>query len=133
MLKRSFIICIVICCTAITTHAQTLKITDVTSSNDKMYKDVAANALGKNLVLTIYDKSVKVEPSGQKSIILREQSEDYYYDITEENGGERWTASLTVNKSLGVVTSAVLIITVSQTDKGIMNKSASCTITAKRF
>ena len=131
MLKRLFIACLIILGSIATSHAQTLKITNVNSEDDKIYNEVSAKALGKNLVLTIYDKSVQVEVPNEKPIFLREVSENNYSAITNDTPNETWRADLTVNTTLGVVTSATLTITVSE--KGGSYRRASCTITAKRF
>ncbi|MDB5004932.1 MAG: hypothetical protein JWQ34_3157 [Mucilaginibacter sp.] len=131
MFNKLILTCFLVFGTLTISNAQSLKITDVNSSNDKMYKQ-ASEGLGKAIIITIYDKSVKLQlPDDAKPIVLRAISANEYYDVTEESEKEKWTARLTVNKTLGVVTSALLTITVAE--KGGKYQSASCTFTAKRF
>lgn len=131
MLKNIFIACLIILGSITASHAQTLRITNVNSEDDKVYNEVSAKALGKNLVLTIYDKSVQVDVPNEKPMFLREVSDNNYSAITSDTPNETWRADLSVNTTLGVVTSASLTITVSE--KGGSYRRASCTITAKRF
>src|SRR5579875_931714 len=83
-----------------TCHAQSLKITDVKSSYDKMYRD-ASQLLGKNLNINIYDSSVSVEMPSEKPMYLKLVSDNYYSATIDENDVELWTAKLTVYKTIG--------------------------------
>ena len=114
--------------------SQTLKITDVNCSDEKDFKQANENALGKNMVLTIYDKTVKVVIPKSKPMFLSKSSDDQYYGVTDDTKSEIWTANLIINTTLGIITSAKLIVTVTPKRGSFsFNYTESCTLTAKRF
>jgi hypothetical protein len=132
IIKKLFIISLFLT-SNLSVKAQTLKITDVKSSDDRMYKS-ASDALGKNLLLEVYDSSVRIIiADDKKPLILKEVSKNRYFGTTEQNDNEAWKAELSIDTTIGVITSATLTVTVSEKNKGINGRSASCTLTAKRF
>lgn len=111
--------------------AQTLKVTAVNATEDRLYNFAAEHFLGKSMTLTIYDNSVSVKLPGRDAIILRETSDGTYRYLYKDMDTEAQTFVLTVNKTVGVVTSAELELNVDE--KGGQHRHAGWSLMAKRF
>ena len=129
MKTLTFMTLLVMCCMA--SYAQTLKVTDVSSENEKLYSSVSKRNLGKNLILEIYDKAAKVTLANEKPLIMKQVSNGLYHTVVEDRQTEVMTADLTVDKILGVVSTAKFKITISET--GGKHRTASYVVTGKRY
>lgn len=134
MLKSTFFTCILAFIMQMGGYAQTLKITDVKSSDVKFNKQATEATLGKTMVLTFYDNIVKVTIPKEKPMFLNKSSDNSYYSVWELDKSANQSANLTVDKTFGVLTSAELIINITPTKSNFpWNAKVSCTFIAKRF
>lgn len=117
---------------AYSVHAQKLKVTALDASTKELYNHHAPYTLGKPFILEVFDNSASVKVGSDDVTYLKESgTKGTYTDVTtNESGTETYTFSLTINSTLGIVTSAVLSWTV-QENKG-QRRSAFWKITARR-
>lgn len=108
MLKSFFTTICVVILTFSFTHAQTLKVTAVDASEEKIYNEVAPKALGKSMVLAIYDNSATVKVQGEDIIVLKQTSTNNYSKLEKDDEKESHTWYLAIDKTVGVITSATL-------------------------
>jgi hypothetical protein len=112
--------------------AQTLKVTAVEASDDKNYNQASKNSLGKAMILNVYDNSISVKVANNAAaMILKQTSPDHYKRIEKDDSNESEVYTLTINKTLSVITSAELTITIKE--KGGQYRQMWVTITGKRF
>jgi hypothetical protein len=131
MLKSLLITCLLAFTTLTASYAQTLKVTKVDASVTKLYDSAAKIFLGKPMVLAIYDNSATVKLADGDPIIVKLTNDNEYSAIESESDKERHTFYLTINKTLGVITSSTLKYLISE--KGGQHRTAYWLLTAKRF
>jgi hypothetical protein len=112
-------------------HAQTLKVSAVDGSDNKIYKEVAKKYLGKEMILTIYDNSITMVLAGKAPVNLKKISGNDYSILESDNEYESCTFYLTIIRTVGVITSASLKYEIKE--KGGSYRTASFSLIAKRF
>ncbi|HWD90324.1 MAG TPA: hypothetical protein VG367_19485 [Mucilaginibacter sp.] len=109
--------------------AQTLKVSSVDASDDKVFHNEAGQYLGHNLILDVYDNSVTVKIDKHTEVL--KLIADDAYKATEENDTETYIYTLTIHKTVGVTTSADFEMRI-QENKG-QRRVAWLKLIAKRF
>ncbi len=113
-------------------YAQTFKITDVNSVDKETYDNLASHALGKNVIVTFYDKSVSIKLPEEKPLFLRKVDNNFYSERKVlTNGVETETTTLKVYKTLGIISSIEVSFNIAENAGQYRNKGGS--LTAKRF
>lgn len=113
-------------------QAQTLKITDVQASNNKLWNDKTKALLGKKLSLTFYDRTVRIMLPDTEPLVLAKDNDDSYSgldNLSTQNESFLW--KLTTQTAVRFITKATVTLTISQLKPPY--RSAVLTITAKRF
>ncbi|UKJ07788.1 hypothetical protein [Solitalea lacus] len=130
MKKTLFTTILIILFSAISVYAQTLKVTSVNASDDKLYNRIAPRELGKELTLTIYDNSVLVKTTNG-TLVLKMVSENKYSKTESSSEKETVSFELIVNKTMSVITSANFTKYIRE--NGGLNRSAWYELKATRF
>ncbi|MBD1364439.1 hypothetical protein IDJ77_11525 [Mucilaginibacter sp. ZT4R22] len=116
----------------LTSFSQTLKITGLEASVQKLYDNHAPRTLGKSMVIAIYDNSASVKVGVEQLVYLQKVSDSVYSNTTyNTDQTESYTYSLTVTKTAFVMTSATFTWRVRQIKSPY--QTANYTITGKRF
>lgn len=110
--------------------SQTLKITGVDGSDDKLYNMAAKRGLDKNMILKVYDNSITVTIGDMSSINLKQLSSSTYRK-TESGNSETITYTLTLSTTASFITSAVFKLEI--VENGGKQRYGWYTITGKRF
>ncbi|MGY3215298.1 hypothetical protein [Mucilaginibacter sp. HD30] len=131
MLRKILLVSILIL-SVIAAHSQTLKITDVSASDQKLWNNKTKALFGKTLVITTFDKAVRLVIPGHETMVLKQSGSDSneYKEVTDA-GNETQSYILTLQTTMRVVTSATFVLRYDE--KNSPYRSAALTITAKRF
>lgn len=85
-------------------QAQTFKVSDIQTTNQKHYQKIAKEALGSKITAVFYDNSVSLSLEGEgKPYILRKVNNGVF-SFSEESRGEKVTYQAIFTKSVGVIT-----------------------------
>ena len=113
------------------TYSQTLKVTAVDGSTNDVYNQIAKKALGKTMIITVFDNSIKMKIGAMPEEILKKSEENLYVYVARDQDTESETHTLKVNTTFSLITSAVFTLVIQE--KAGQRRSGTATITAKRF
>jgi hypothetical protein len=117
---------------ATTARAQSLKITNVDADEPRLLNTMSNFMLGKSMTLTFFDRSVRVQLPGEKPLVLRKDGDNSFSTVEERGtGSEKLTFTLNTETTLTVVTAAIYRMRISENKSPY--RSATLTITGKRF
>ena len=112
-------------------YSQTLKVTAVDGSTNDVYNQIAKKALGKNMIITVFDNAIKMKIGAMPEEILKKSEDNLYVYVARDQDTESETHTLKVNTTLSVITSAVFTLIIQE--KAGQRRSGTATITVKRF
>lgn len=113
------------------TYSQTLKVTAVDGSTNDVYNQIAKKALGKNMIITVFDNAIKMKIGAMPEEILKKTGDNLYVYVARDQETEYETHTLKVNTTFSVITFAIFTLVIQE--KGGQRRSGTATITAKRF
>jgi hypothetical protein len=88
-------------------------------------------ALGKAMILIVYDNDISVKVGSDPAMILKQNLENEYERIEKDDDHESEVYILLVNRTLSIITSAELTVNVKE--KGGQYRKMWVKITGKRF
>jgi len=130
MFKKLLLFCFLLIGAA-TTHAQTLKITDVDYDDKRLNNPNVNGLLGKPITLTFFDRKVRVVMASDKPAVLNKDNNDNYSASADYSSNDTMSWYLEPETTLGIITSVVYKVTISE--KRSPFRSSTLTITGKRF
>lgn len=87
-----------------TVNAQTFKITDLETSNERHYQQIAKEALGATILIVFYDNTVSITLKGEgKPFILKRVKEDMY-SMSERTGDSNTNYQIHFSRLKGKIT-----------------------------